>query len=358
MRKFLMFGLLVRLIAKHFLLWTLIVTTVCIALAAIGGLVENLKLASKIGASTYHAFLLTGLGIPTTLVDLSAFIFLFAAVMAYIRLNESQALAIMRAAGLSVWQFAAPSLVVTLALSAALVLVVDPLASKSRTYADRLVASLKGQDQSLDLLSTGIWVRQSSTTGYFIVHGRSVVDAQTMQLSGVTVYHYNDDGEMTDRTYAAQAQIKDGSWFLVSDAGETYTMLSDNAVNAEEIRERLIDARTVPLWRLPRQIESGRAAGLDMTLHELRLHRLLSTPVFLALMVLIAIVFSTPRGRVVSLAGSIGLAVLAGFAANIASEIVAKIAQLAYLPSGIAAWVPSAILLLLTISLLLEREES
>jgi lipopolysaccharide export system permease protein len=353
-----MSGLLVRLIAKHFLIWVAIVTTAITALAAVGGLVENIKLVNKLGATTDYALLLTGLGLPNTFVDLAAFIFLFAAVMAYIRLNESQALAVMRAAGLSVWQFAAPSLIVTIVLSAILVLIIDPLASKSRTYADQIVAGLKGQEQSLDLLSTGIWVRQSSPNGYYIIHGRSVLDTNTMRLSGVTIYHYNSAGEMTDRSYATEAKIENGIWALTLNAGKVQLIASEDSVDAEEIRERLIDARTVPIWRLPGHIESGRAAGLDMTLHELRLHRLLSTPVFLALMVLIAIVFSTPRGRIVSLAGSIGLAILAGFVANIASQIVAKIAQLAYLPSGIAAWVPSAILLLLTISLLLDREES
>jgi lipopolysaccharide export system permease protein len=353
-----MSGLLVRLIAKYFLTWIAIVTTAVLALAAVGGLVENLKLVNKLGATAYHAFLLTALGIPSTLVDLAAFVFLFAAVMAYIRLNESQALAIMRAAGLSVWQFAAPSLIVSVVLSAALVLIVDPLASKTRTYADQIVATLKGQEQSLDLLSTGIWVRQSSPDGYYIIHGRSVRDSSTMQLTGVTLYHYDQGGDMVERSYASEAKIEDGAWTLTLPSGQTRRMSSDDNVDAEEIRARLIDARTVPLWRLPGQIESGRAAGLDMTLHELRLHRLLSTPVFLSLMVLIAIVFSTPRGRIVSLAGSIGLAILAGFAANIASQIVAKIAQLAYLPTGIAAWVPSAILLLLTLALLLDREES
>lgn len=350
--------LLVRFIAKHFLTWVAIVTTAIVALAAVGGLVENLKLVNKLGTTADYAFLLTGLGLPSTFVDLAAFIFLFAAVMAYIRLNELQALAIMRAAGLSVWQFAAPSLIVTVVLGAALVLIIDPLASKSRTYADQIVAGLKGQDQSLDLLSTGIWVRQSSPKGYYIIHGRNVRDSGNMRLSDVTLYHYDLAGDMTERTYATEAKIREGAWVLTLTSGEIQLIRSDDSVDAEEIRERLIDARTVPIWRLPRQIESGRAAGLDMTLHELRLHRLLSTPVFLALMVLIAIVFSTPRGRIVSLAGSIGLAILAGFVANIASQIVAKIAQLAYLPTGIAAWVPSAILLLLTISLLLDREES
>lgn len=350
--------LLFRLIASHFLFWIGVVAFACVILVAIGGLVENLKVVNKLGASAEHALILTAYSVPTTLVELSAFILLFASVIAYVQLNETQSIPVMRAAGLSVWQFSAPSLLATLGLSLIVILLLDPLASRSRDLSDRLVSALKGHDETLNLLSTGVWVRQTAPDGHFIIHGRSVTDPEIMNLADVTVYVYNQKGTLNERVQAKQAQIIDGAWQITM-ADQTQRAFSPrNLVDANDIRDRLTDARVIPVWRLPDHIRSGRAAGLDMTLHEIRFHRLLATPIFLVLMVLIAILFSVPRGRAVSLTGSIGLALLFGFIANVTSQVVAKVAQLAYLPSGVAAWLPSAILVLLTVSLLVDREES
>ena len=345
-------------IFKEFMKWVAIVTAICGFLISFGGYVENLRFVDKIQAETSDAAILTALTVPAILVALAPFIILFSSVVAFIRLNESRSLSIMRAAGLSVWQISFPVLLATLSLSFILILLLDPIASKSSDMKESFEQSLKGRDDSLDLLSTGVWVRLTSESENYIIHGQKIRNTDTMEMDDVDLLIMSKDNELIEHISAETAQIIDNVWLFTLADGSIRNLNPDQVMSASDLREKLVDPAKIPLWRLPERIKSGGAAGLTMTAHELRLHTLLATPLFLSLMVLIAIAFSIPRGRIVSMSGAIIIAFGFGFLANATSQIVAKVSQLDYLPTAAAAWIPSAILLLITISLILEREES
>ncbi len=345
-------------ILKQYIMWLAIVTGALILLISIGGYVESLRLVNKLNGETIDAAIITALTIPELLLALSPFIILFSSVVALIRLNESQSLSIMRATGLSIWQISSPILLATLALSLMLVLALDPIVSKTSDLKERFERKLEGRDDSLNLLSTGVWVRLSGETENYIIHGEKVKNISSMQMENVDLLIMSKSNKLIDQISSNNAEIVNGMWRFTLPDGSTRDLVTNETIDATDLREKLIDPQKVPIWRLPERIESGAKAGLTMTAHELRFHLLLATPLFLSLMVFIAIAFSIPRGRIVSMSSGIMIALTFGFLANATSQIVAKISQLAFLPTMAAAWMPIAILLLITISLILEREES
>ena len=345
-----------RYIAQYFLQWVGIVVLAMIGLAVMGGFVENLKLMQKIGGSTPQALLLTIYGVPQLVPSLAPFIFLFASLIAFMRLNESQAIAVLRSAGQSVWQFAFPALLTTLILAIITITLIDPLAARSAHLRDQLENQILGRDDQLNILSTGVWIRLRQESGHYLIRGQFVSDPTTLQLKGVDVFHYGTDHKLHEHIIGEKAILKDNVWTIETDKGAR-EILSLDPLSFESLRDRLFSAHALPVWRLPSQISSGEKAGLDMTQYRLRFHTLLALPFFCVFMVLIAIAFSIPRGRLASTGRTIATAIMLGFGAYAGSQLVSKIAQLSLLPVAAAAWIPTLVLLLLSVSILIEREE-
>lgn len=345
-----------RLIARHFLMWVGIVLIALLGLAALGGLVENLKLAQKIGGTTGQAILLTVYGMPPFISNMAPFVFLFASLITYMRLNDTQAIAVFRSAGQSVWQFSAPVLIATLILATATIFIIDPIASYSEKLRDQLENRILGRDDQLNILSTGVWIRIVHAEGHDLLHGRSVVNADTMQLDHVDLYRYAANGQLVEHITAGSARLTGDMWRLNTAQGDLQ-IAAPQGLSGDGLRDRLLSSHSVPIWRLPTVIDSGEHAGLDMTHQRMRFHTLLALPFFCMFMVLIAIAFSLPRGRIASTGRTVVTAIIMGFGAYAGSQLVSKIAQLSLLPVAAAAWIPTLVLLLITLSVLIEREE-
>jgi len=68
-------------------------------------------------------------------------------------------------------------------------------------------------------------------------------------------------------------------------------------LTGEKIQDSFASADSLSFWALPDFIETLDEAGFNSTTHQLRLHALLSTPILLCAMVLVAATFSIQVNR-------------------------------------------------------------
>ena len=109
-------------LVRRFAVWLMIVTLGFGAIAMLGDFLEMLRLANRLNLGAGTAFGFTLHRLPLLLMDFLPFVFLFATVFCLLRLSQAQELAVIRAAGLSVWQFLKPLLVFTFVLSTLIIL--------------------------------------------------------------------------------------------------------------------------------------------------------------------------------------------------------------------------------------------
>lgn len=114
-------------LVRRFALWLVIVTLGFGAVAMLGDFLEMLRFANRFDLGADAAFGFTLQRLPLLLMDFLPFVFLFATVFCLLRLSQAQELAVIRAAGLSVWQFLKPLLVFTFILTTLIVLALEPI---------------------------------------------------------------------------------------------------------------------------------------------------------------------------------------------------------------------------------------
>ena len=361
-------GTFARYVSWRFLVAILAVTALCVMLLFFADMIELLRRTGKnagtdVGVSTLVVISL--LRLPSRSEIILPFTVLIGSIGAFLTLSRKSELIVARAAGMSVWQFTLPGIFVAMVIGVFMMTVYSPLSSKARTLSEHLYAEAFGKESSLlDTKSAGAWLRQDGTDGQSVMHAK-VVSNRGLSLRGVSVWQYDKDKNFFERIEAKTAELKKGYWLLgqatISAVGRESTFYDQYLVSTHltptHVNDSLGSVSAVSFWELPSFIDLADKAGLPATRHKLRYQMLLSLPVLLAVMVLLASTcslqsFRSGKAQTMAL---IGLA--SGFVFFLFREVSRNIGNSGLAAPEVAAWAPAAIGALLTVTVLLHRED-
>jgi lipopolysaccharide export system permease protein len=355
-----------RYVAKRFLLAILGAFAVCAVLIFMIDMVELMRISRRATDISMLTLLWIGLlRLPAFTEILLAFAVLVGGIGALLSLNRKSELIVMRAGGMSVWQFLRPGMVVALVLGVLAVTVYNPLAASARSEAERRVAEAFGKEASL-MATAGAesWLRQDGTDGQSVVSARAVAD-QGLSLTGVTVYQFDPLSRFVERIDAAKASLSDGYWELqkavVTRPGrepeefDTYTV--STYLTRERVGEALGSEISVSIWQLPSLIEVAERAGLSAARYKMQYAMLLARPMLLMAMVILGATVSLRSFR----SGGIQTMVITGMVGGIGFFLLTEVSRqvgIAGLVSPTAAvWVPIGLAFLVALTVLLHQED-
>lgn len=320
------------------------------------------------------------------------FVMLIATVVTYSKLTKNSELIVVRAAGVSVWQFLMPSCATAFFIGVLMFTTINPIATLMVAKYERLEAKfLKGKTNYLDISNDGIWLRQLNTqysrdglpsnSGETIIHARNAEGNDEIRLSGVTifVFEYQSDSNtrfvrridaqkgllLTENQNSSSPIATSGFWHLnnviITDPEgrnrhhEEYFL--ETNLTASDIQDSFAEPETISFWQLNSFIETLKKSGFSAIEHKMYWHSLLSTPLLYASMIFIAAIFSMPSNR----QGKPGMLILAsifcGFFIYFFMNLIASLGISGAIPVIVAAWLPVAACLLLGIGLLLHLED-
>ena len=358
---------LFRYLLLQILIGVVVLFAILSLLTMLIDMIESLREVESIqDAGVGFALQLTLLRTPKLVLTLMPFIFLFGAMWAFYQLNKRSEIAVMRSAGLSVWGVVFPAALLAVVMGIGVLTFFDPMASRMSSQAETMKNEIRGKSANLiRVLNGGIWLRQRSDGQTLILHAGSY-DADESLLRDVVLWKQTLDGVFLERWDAETAQIEDNRYVLRDARRESLnpregtvreTQIVPSAFRISDLREDIAKPETMSIWALPTFIELARDAGLPTVKYELRFHDLLSLPVKLLAMVLIAATFSM---RPVRQGGTVQLVmwgITAGFLLFISAEISNATAEARVVPVMLAAWAPVFIAGLLALTLLMNTED-
>ena len=297
------------------------------------------------------------------------FVILFSAMYTIWQLTKRSELTIVRASGFSVWQFLAPILLVSMALGFAHMMVINPLSSiflsKYETMEQRY---LSREDSQIAFFREGLWLRQAyedeNGKGYVIVHAPRITQ-QDWVLQTPTGLFFNAADEFVRRIDAREAVLKPGHWefheaVLHSTAherteGKAYTL--PTKLTPQDVEESFASPEAMSFWRLPAHIQTLENAGFSAERLRVQHQNLLSQPLMLAAMVLLAAMVSMRLPRMNGGMFLLGIGVFCGFAVFFFTSYVQALGAGGQIPVILAAWSPAVISLLIGLSVLMRLED-
>jgi len=292
---------------------------------------------------------------------------LFGGMLAFWRLTRHQELVVARAAGVSAWQFLLPVLVLSAALGVLKIMALNPLASATLARFEQLeTIHMKGQRSFLDISSSGLWLRQATENEQAVVHSKSVLQQGVdVELHDVIVFLYGDRDKFKGRIDAAYARLEDGFWHMrdawVHDPDKKPKFEKEFWLETDltlaTIQDNFAPPETMSFWNLPGFIENLENSGFTAVRHRLHLHTLLSMPLLMCAMILIAATFTLRHSRRGGTVFVISGGVMTGFILYFFSDLMFALGLSNSIPVVLAAWTPSGVSTLLGLTMVLHLED-
>jgi lipopolysaccharide export system permease protein len=323
-----------------------------------------LRRASDVpGASSAFIAFLTLLRIPAISEQILPFAVLFGAIAAFVNLTRKLELVVARAAGVSVWQFLTPPVLIAAAIGVFFVTVFNPLSAQLKQRADKIETRLFGRPGRSDG-DVALWIRQRSIDGQAILRAERSSDGGAV-LSNVTAFVFEPNGALLERVDAARARLRQGYWEIddarvtspSTEPRDASTYLLATNLSPEQVTQSFVSPDSVSFWSLPELVARTAAAGLDATSYRMRYQTLMARPLMLVAMVLIAASFSLRFFRFGGVARMVSGGVAAGFMLYVATKLVADLGGAGLLAAPVAAWSPAIVGCMLGALALLYQED-
>lgn len=332
----------------------------------LGSMAELMRRASGNADVNFSTLMImAALQLPSLTERAMPFAVMFGALWSYIRLGRNHELVVVRASGVSVWQFLAPGIALALLTGIFVVGAFNPISASFTARFEQLEAKyLLGQASLLAVSPSGLWLRQSDPRGQSVIHALRASN-QGMDLDEVIIFLYEGSDKFSGRIDAAQARLRDGYW-EISDATRTGPDLQPQHLDADRLatsltRERIQDSfaspATLSFWDLPDFIGVLEEAGFSAVRHRLHWHALLATPLLFCAMILIAATFALRASTRSGIAMLVLGALVTGFVLYFLTDLALALGRSGSLPVLLSAWTPAGISILLGVSLLLHLED-
>ncbi len=365
-------------ISKQFLFFFAIVASVFSLLIMLIDAIEMLRRGSTRPIPIYILLDMVVLKLPVLLQVILPFIVLVASVLAYTTLARRSELVVIRSAGVSVWEFLAPSIITAFILGWLIILIVNPLSAVMTNKYEYLNAKyFENKQNLLDMSDTGLWFKQSfnilpakdkagdEDKYEMVIHALDVTGSDTIILKNLEMLAFDADDNFIFRIDAENAKLHDGKIDIETatvtnkdnTVFQTKSFAIETTLKQSDIEKSFNDPEAISIFHLPAFINKLKSSGFSALAHELQMHKILSSPFFFGAMVMIGAIFSLRSARQGMIGYSISLSIVFGFMIYFVSNIVSSIGLSGSMPVIVAAWTPVFITLLIGFGLLLHYED-
>ncbi|MEM7775068.1 MAG: LPS export ABC transporter permease LptG [Pseudomonadota bacterium] len=354
-------------LAKRFLVSIFGVFALCCLLVFMIDFIEMLRQSGKYGGGVtlWGVVLLTLLRLPAYAELLLTFAVLVGTISTLLQLNRKSELAVMRAGGMSVWQFARPGVLVAFVLGLFSVTVYNPMAAYARAQSEALFAQYYGRESTfLGASGRRSWFRQDGRDGPSALHAAAITEGGLV-LTGVTAFRFHKTGGFAERISGSAARLRNGYWNIengwLTRPGhqpvqfQTYQL--STYLTPERVRDAVGTVISLSFWELPGLIEVAEKAGLSSNQYLVQYHLLLSRPFLLIAMVLLGTTVSLRSFRSGGIQSMILLGLGGAFGFFMMAEVSRQMGAAGVLAPWAAVWVPVGVALLLTSTVLLHQED-
>lgn len=354
-------------VGRQFLFWFFSMSIALVAIIMLFDTLELVRRASARDQDVAFSIVLTMafLKLPTMIEKAIPFSTLLGAMFAFFRLNRHHEYVVVRAAGVSIWQFLAPPVGLAILIGLFKIAVFNPFSSAMLLKYELLEAKyLRGQVSLTALANQGLWFRQPTGDGHYILHARSI-SPREVRLHQVIAFLMGENDRFIGRIDAPVATLENGYWRLdnailtTPEAPPTRlefrrlpTDLTPNNIN-----DSFAPPETISFWALPGFIRVLENAGFSGLRHVLHWYSHLALPMTLAAVVILAATVSLRPLRRGGTAMLIVSGISAGFLLYFLSDVVYALGLSSKIPAIMAAWSPPVVSGSIGIAILLHLED-
>ncbi len=352
-------------LARRFVANFLMLLGALLAVIYLFEIIELLRRASGREVGFLTLLQMSVLKLPQSGQQLIPFAVLFAGIQTFWRMTRSQELVITRSVGTSAWQFLIPVLLAAALIGLLRVGVVNPISTVFIAKFESLESRyLEPESAAVELLETGLWLRQDYRGQRTILHAEQV-RPESWALQDVTVLYFDGDDRLMQMIETQGARLEDKAWHIDPgraidpNGGETISdgFILPTNLTRDKMESSFASPDAISVWQLPGFIDTMEATGFSAIRLRVHFQSLLAQPLLYASLILIAASVGLRPLR----QGKAFILVIAGvgiaFAVFFLSDVAEALGLSGTLPPAMAAWIPAVAATLFGVAALLHFED-
>ena len=342
-----------------------------LGLLAFVSLLDVVELMRRVGATgvdvgTSFIILTSFSNLPNLLEQMLPFGVFGGSIICFYFWSRNHEFVTARTFGQNIWQASAPVFAASILIGLFQIMVMSPVTSTlSKHYEDQMDQLFANRAQSnLSVSSNGVWLRDRIDNRTVIIHGQKL-DADIARIENAVLYVIADNGVLLSRIKTNDMQLVDNQWRMSQTTrfanDGTSEILGDIGMNSildkRSLSLTIRPPHTINVYGLPNFISVLKDAGLGTETYQVYFHQLLSTPLkLLGLVMLAASITLTQFSRQHRLRLVIW-ALASSFGFYFASDLIFVLGNSSRLPYYVAGWAPALLILSIGAVLLARVEE-
>lgn len=314
---------------------------------------------------------MTALKLPSTGLDLMPFALLIAAVFTFWKLTRTSELVVVRATGVSAWQFLCAPVVLGIIIALVKMLLLNPISAVMIGRYEHLEARYMSHSANVvNISKSGLWLRQRINAQQVAIIHANNIKLPEWELSPVTAYFFNSDDVQTYRIDARRAILAKGKWDFTGawanpienhtpdGKPKYYERLSlPTKITTNDIMNRFTSPRTIPFWSLPEYARIMQSTGFESNPLWAHFYSLLAEPFLNTALIIIAAALALRAPRMQRNWWLVIGTLSVGFMIFFMGDFLEALGISDKLPLTLAAFVPATLSLFMGLTALLYLED-
>lgn len=360
--------ILIEYTLKEFLKSLLIFTLIFLSLILMTSYVEEIIFfkEKEINQNFFLVtFVLTLIKIPNLIINISPIIFLFSGIFFYIKMLRSYEVTPFNFAGLSNNFIILVPATLSAFIGIILILVISPISAELSKYYEIAKQKYSNNENLLIISNTGLWLKEKNNNKEFIIRADGVKDDNFSNLKNVTIYVFDENKKsFYERIDAKTTKISDYKWTMIEvkktniNKQEVLTSYQyESNINLNELKKIFINSSIFSIWDIGKKLKNIRERGYYGQELIIKFNKLLSLPFLLFSMICISTFFTLNLKTRFNNFVYIFFGIVVGIAVHFLSDLSIAIGKNGQIPLIVSIWIPTIIILILSIYSLIRNYE-
>jgi lipopolysaccharide export system permease protein len=357
---------LVSYFSKEFLFSLLIVFLIFLSLSllinSVGELIylKNKEVENIIWRTTILTFAKT----PTTIIELSIFIFLFSGILFFVKIQKNNEVNTMSLSGISKLLPILIPTIISFICGVFIIFFLSSLSSTSLNFYEKEKRIYSSNENLIVMNKMGLWFMENTTSGYNIIRADKIESNDFKQLNNVTIYNLDQNFNFLKRYDSRKVIIDQKKWSLIETkiTQENESALLDKTNNKDflldinlnlsidinNLKNYFTDVNTVSFWKMLKTIETLNSRGYSAEELRVKFHKYLSLPFYLLAMVLVSTTFTMGAIKQYNTFMYLFFGTILGVCIYFLNDLSISLGLSNKLPLAVSVWSPVALVIFLS----------
>ena len=356
--------MIIKYLLKEFLFSLLIFTSIIFSLILLITFLEEiffLRDKELINNLYLISITLSLIKIPTLLITMSPFIFLFSGIFFFVKLLRSNEITPMSLSGFSKNFIVLIPAIFSFCLGIFIILFLTPISAELSKYYETYKRQYTENENLIIFSHNGLWLMEKNKNGYNIIKSDKKISQNFEKLNNVTIYKFDNENNLKDRVDSKSVLIKKNNWELINanKLGQTkqQNMTYGTNINFENVKNFFTNPNIFSVWNISTEINEIKKIGYYGQELIITFNKFLSLPFMLFAMIILSTFFTLKTGYQFNNFAYAFIGVLIGIIIYFLGDLSIAIGKSGKIPLGLSVWFP--VILIITLSFFsLSKEKS